>query len=55
MTNHPEHQIGLLAEATGNWQNEGGSVEPQFVRFSVDESPITATAFSFIAWMQHSR
>ncbi len=39
MTNHPEHQIGLLAEATDNWQNEGGYVEPQLVHLSVDESP----------------
>jgi hypothetical protein len=39
MTNHPEHQIGLLAKATYNWQNEGGYVEPQLVRLSVDESP----------------
>ncbi len=39
MTNHPEHQIGLLAEATDNWQNEGGYVEQQLICFSVDESP----------------
>jgi hypothetical protein len=39
MTNHPEPQIGLPAEATDTWQNEGGSVEPRLVRFAVDESP----------------
>ena len=39
MTNHPEHQIGLPAEATDTWQNEGGNVEPQLVRLSVDERP----------------
>jgi hypothetical protein len=38
MTIHPEHQIGLLAEATDTWQNEGGSVEPESMRFTVDES-----------------
>ncbi len=50
MTNPPEHQIGLLAEATDNWQNEGGSVEPQLVRFVVDESPHNSDGLLLHCW-----
>ena len=36
MTNHSEVQIDPLANATDNWENEGGSAVPRLARFSVD-------------------
>jgi hypothetical protein len=50
MTNHAEHQVGLPAGATGNWQNEGGSVEPQLVRFTIDESPHNSDGVLLHGW-----
>ncbi len=50
MTNPPEPQTGLLAEATDNWQNEGGSVETQLDRFSVDETPHNSDGLLLHGW-----
>src|SRR5271165_4798087 len=50
MTNPPEHEIGLLAEATEVWQNEGGSGEPQLVRFVLDESPHNSDGLLLHCW-----
>lgn len=50
MTNHPEHRIGLPAEATGNWQNEGGYVEPQLVRLSAGETAHNSDGLLLHCW-----
>lgn len=50
MTNHPEHQIGLLSEGTDTWQNEGGSAEPESMRFTVDESPHNRDGLLLHGW-----
>ncbi len=50
MTNHPEHQIGLLSEATDTWQNVGSSMEPESMRFTVDESPHNRDGLVLHGW-----
>jgi hypothetical protein len=48
MTNHSDHL--LLAEATDNWQNEGGSIEPRLVRFALDESSHNSDGLLLHCW-----
>src|SRR5271166_3664671 len=50
MTNHPEQQNGLFAGALDSWQNEGGSVELQLMRFSVDEGPHNSDGLLLHGW-----